>query len=144
MKRYSALEFVGVFLEIDAPEEHERGLEVVYVDQVLSPFCCLDSKMNEYRVIDVRTTVTSESDVERLIREKMHRSRKSFKKTLNDAVRKGLLPETNQSQSTRFVVKARSMGVAPGIDPATLSDLDTDLEVERFNTVTQQVLQQKT
>jgi len=86
---------------------------------------------------NMRTTVTLESDVERLIREKMHRSRKSFKKTLNDAVRQALSGESKQKQKKKFVVKARSMGNVRGIDPATLSDIDTDLEVERHKQVTQ-------
>ena len=91
----------------------------------------------------MRTTVTLESDVERLIREKMHRSRKSFKKTLNDAVRQALMSETKLVKKTRFVVKARPMGMIPGIDPASLNDLDTDLEVEQFKKVTENLLKQK-
>ena len=91
-------------------------------------------------MISMRTTVTLESDVERLIREKMHRSRKSFKKTLNDAVRQALLAETKQVKKKKFVVKARSMGAVPGIDPATLSDIDTDLEVEQHRKVTWELL----
>ena len=90
----------------------------------------------------MRTTVTLESDVERLIREKMHRSRKSFKKTLNDAVRQALLSETGQVKKNPFVVEAHSMGNMPGIDPATLSDLDTDLEVERYQEVTKKLLRE--
>jgi hypothetical protein len=90
----------------------------------------------------MRTTVTLEDDVERLIREKMHRSRKSFKKTLNDAIRQGLLSETSDAKRTKFVVKAHSMGNRPGIDPATLSDLDTDIEVERYHEVTDKLMRE--
>ena len=90
----------------------------------------------------MRTTVTLESDVERLIREKMHRSRKSFKKTLNDAIRQGLSPESKKQKMKPFKVKAHSMGTLPGIDPAKLGDLDTDLEVEEHKRVTQNLLKQ--
>ena len=88
----------------------------------------------------MRTTVTLENDVERLIREKMHGSHQSFKKTLNDAVRQALLSERKPVKKKPFVVKARPMGVLPGIDPAALSDLDTDMEVQEHNKVTQRLL----
>ena len=90
----------------------------------------------------MRTTVTLESDVERLIREKMHRSRKSFKKTLNDAVRQALMSEATSNKKKPFVIKAHSMGNMPGIDPAKLSDLDTDLEVERYHEVSKKLLRE--
>jgi hypothetical protein len=89
----------------------------------------------------VRTTVTLESDVERLIREKMHRSRKSFKKTLNDAVRQGLKSPDKPKKSMKFLVTSRPMGMLPGIDPALVRDMDTDLEVEHFNTLTRQLIE---
>jgi len=38
----------------------------------------------------MRTTVTLDEDVERLLREAMHRSRRGFKETLNLAIRAGL------------------------------------------------------
>lgn len=91
----------------------------------------------------MRTTVTLESDVERLIREKMHRSRKSFKKTLNDAIRQGLSSDAKPVKKKRFAVKARSMGALHGIDPTGLSDLDTDLEVEAYRKVTLKLLNHK-
>lgn len=37
----------------------------------------------------MRTTVTLDKDVERLLRDEMQRARKSFKASLNDAVRAG-------------------------------------------------------
>ena len=49
------------------------------------------------------------------------------------------MSETNQVKKTRFIVKARPMGGVPSIVPATLSDHDTDLEVEEFKKVTQQL-----
>ena len=80
----------------------------------------------------MRTTVTLDPDVEKLIRDKMHRSRQSFKMTLNDAIRKSLGKSNLPSNRTKFVVKSRPMGLLPGIDPADLTHLDTDIEVDRF------------
>ncbi len=80
----------------------------------------------------MRTTVTLEKDVERMLRDAMHRSRKSFKQTLNDAVRAGLGGKTLKTKARRFVVEARSMGLRAGIDPAGFNRLADDLDVEAF------------
>jgi hypothetical protein len=75
--------------------------------------------------------VTLDEDVEHLLREAMHRGRKSFKQTLNDAVRSGL-GKGSPGKPKRFVVRARSMGLRAGYDPAGLNKLADDLEVEAF------------
>jgi len=80
----------------------------------------------------MRTTVTLDRDVERLVRDAMHRSRRGFKETLNAAVRAGLLGKPPQTKGVPFVVKARPMGLRSGIDPAGLNQLADDLEVEAF------------
>jgi hypothetical protein len=59
----------------------------------------------------MRTTVTLEPDVERLLRERMHREQKSFKRALNDALRRGLLSENEASDAEPFVLEARDLGV---------------------------------
>ena len=87
----------------------------------------------------MRTTVTLDPDVEKLIRDKMHRSRQSFKMTLNDAIRNALGKSKLPSTQTKFVVASRPMGMLPGIDPADLSDLDTDIEVDRFRRTTRRM-----
>ena len=79
----------------------------------------------------MRTTVTLDADVEQLLKEAMERGRKSFKQALNDAVRRGL-KRGEASSEPAFVVKARPMGLRPGIDPARIRDLDDDLELEEF------------
>lgn len=80
----------------------------------------------------MRTTVTLEKDVERMLRDAMHRSRKSFKQTLNIALRTGLGGKTVQTKARRFVVKARPMGLRAGLDPAGFNKLADDLEVDAF------------
>ena len=79
----------------------------------------------------MRTTITLESDVEKLVREAMTRGRKSFKRVVNEAVRRGLGGGTGESEG-EFVVAARRLGVRAGIDPARLAEIDDDLEVEEF------------
>ncbi len=80
----------------------------------------------------MRTTVTLDRDVERLLREAMHRTRRSFKETLNVAVRQGLGATTAHARVAPFVVQARPMGLRAGIDPTGLNKLADDLEAEAF------------
>ncbi|HOW65331.1 MAG TPA: antitoxin [Candidatus Paceibacterota bacterium] len=78
----------------------------------------------------MRTTVTLDQDVERMLREAMHRSRTSFKKALNTAIRAGLSQTTTRVVSRPFVLKARPLGLRPGLDPAGFNKLADDLEVD--------------
>jgi hypothetical protein len=80
----------------------------------------------------MRTTVTLDKDVERMVRDAMHRSRRSFKETLNAALRTGLAAEPGRVRHSRFVVKARPMGLRTGIDPANFNKLADALEVDAF------------
>ena len=74
--------------------------------------------------------MTLEKDVERLLRDAMHRSRRSFKETLNAALRAGLGRKPAQSKRSAFVVRARTMGLRAGLDPAGFNKLADDLELD--------------
>ncbi len=80
----------------------------------------------------MRTTVTLEKDVERILHEAMHRSRKSFKETLNAAVRAGLGGQPVTPGARKFIIKARPLGLRSGIDPAGLNKVADDLEIGAF------------
>jgi hypothetical protein len=80
----------------------------------------------------MRTTVTLDKDVERMLRDAMHRSRKSFKETLNAALRIGLSGKMVQAKTAKYVVKARPMGLRAGIDPAGFNKFADDMEVDAF------------
>jgi hypothetical protein len=80
----------------------------------------------------MRTTVTLDRDVERGLREAMHRSRKSFKETLNNAIRLGLSTGGRRKPTPAFKLKTRPMKLRAGIDPARLNQLADELEVEAF------------
>ena len=82
--------------------------------------------------VTMRTTITLEKDVERMLRDAMHRSRKSFKETLNAAVRAGLGAKPVRSGAPKFAIKARPLGLRSGIDPAGFNKLADDLEVDAF------------
>jgi hypothetical protein len=66
----------------------------------------------------MRTTVTLDADVERLIKNEAHRRGSSFKMALNETVRRAFKKEPAQNSGKAFVVKAKAMGLQPGIDPA--------------------------
>lgn len=80
----------------------------------------------------MRTTVTLDPDVERLLKETAHQTRQSFKQVLNNAVREGLRNSSALAKTKPFTVKARPMGLRPGIDPARLGELADNLEIEAF------------
>lgn len=80
----------------------------------------------------MRTTVTLDKDVERLVRNAMHRSRRGFKETLNAALRASLSGQRSRQARVPFVVKARPMGLRSGIDPTRLNHLADDLEIDAF------------
>lgn len=80
----------------------------------------------------MRTTVTLDPDVEELLRQATQSSRQSFKQTLNDGLRRGLAHLAPKESTEPFVVKARPMGLRPGLDPARLHEVANDLEAESF------------
>ena len=78
----------------------------------------------------MRTTVTLDRDVERMLREAMHRSRNGFKQTLNAAIRAGLGQKAAPATRRPFVLKARPLGLRAGLDPAGFNKLADDLELD--------------
>lgn len=80
----------------------------------------------------MRTTVTLEPDVARMLDDYARRTRKSFKETLNDAVRLGLGRVNEPTTQKDFVIEAKPMGLRAGIDGGKLNTLMDDLEAETF------------
>jgi hypothetical protein len=80
----------------------------------------------------MRTTVTLDKDVERMIREAMHRKRQSFKNILNAAIKDGFSKSLKSGKSAPFKVKARPMRLRHGIDPAGFNKLIDALEIDTF------------
>jgi hypothetical protein len=78
----------------------------------------------------MRTTVTLDKDVEHMLRGAMHRSRTSFKHTLNAAIRAGLGRKISSRSNRPFVIKARQLNLRPGLDPGGFNKLADELEVE--------------
>jgi len=88
----------------------------------------------------MRTTVTLDADVERLLKNEAHARGKSFKVALNEAVRQAF--RTRPARPGRhkpFIVKARPMGLRPGIDPVRLSELADEMEIDAFLATTKRL-----
>ena len=87
----------------------------------------------------MRTTVTIDPDVQQLIQDAMQRSRRSFKETLNQALRKGLADVAPPVDEPPFRVDARPLGLRAGIDPSRLNQLNDEQEVDAFLALTDQL-----
>ena len=80
----------------------------------------------------MRTTLTLEPDVARMLKDAAHRTRRSFKEVLNAAVRDGLGREHAGMPVGEFVLEAAPLGLLAGIDAHRLNALADDLEAEEF------------
>jgi hypothetical protein len=81
----------------------------------------------------MRTTVTLEPDVARLLNDQARRTRKSFKETLNTAVRVGLGGVAEAFENREFVIEARPMQLRPGVDAGRFNALLDELDAEAFS-----------
>jgi hypothetical protein len=76
----------------------------------------------------VRTTLTLEDDVAVRLKRESQRSGRSFKDVVNDLLRRGLGAKVPRRSETPFVVKARPLGVRPGLDYDNVADLLEQIE----------------
>lgn len=67
----------------------------------------------------MRSTITLEPDVQRLVERAMGRDKASFKATVNAAIRRGL--SEPRSSLVEVDVPAFRLGLLPGIDPMRLN-----------------------
>lgn len=91
----------------------------------------------------MRTTVTLDPDVEKLLRESIQRGHKTFKSALNDALRRGLKGNASYSADQQYEVKARPLGLRAGIDPSRIHELYDELEVDEFLSKSKKLQQQQ-
>jgi hypothetical protein len=78
----------------------------------------------------MRTTLTLDPDVARLLEEETHRQRKPFKQVVNEAIRRGLAPVPKAGGPKRFRVRPHTTALRPGIDAGSLNRLVDELEDE--------------
>jgi hypothetical protein len=76
----------------------------------------------------MRTTLTLDDDVVRLVQERVHQTRTSVKQVVNDAIRAALTPRP--ARSAPYRVRVHHAELAPGLDLAGFNKLADELEDE--------------
>ena len=71
----------------------------------------------------MRTTLTLDDDVARLVQDEAKRSGDSFKGTVNHLLRLGITASRKPEKKKRFVVRPRKMGLAPGLSYDSIPEL---------------------
>lgn len=77
----------------------------------------------------MRTTLTLDPDVAKLLHDEQYRTKKTFKEVLNTAVRASLRGTPSKRPK---LLPPRAMGLRTGIDPRELAGLADDLEAESY------------
>jgi hypothetical protein len=90
----------------------------------------------------MRTTITIDPDVQRLLQQAMRQTGQGFKSTVNQAIRKGLSELVTSADEPPFVVKPKAMGLRPGIDPARLQELGDELEIDAYLELSEKLQEQ--
>jgi hypothetical protein len=85
----------------------------------------------------MRTTVTLDADVERLLKTTAHQRGKSMKVVLNEAVRHSLGRKKHSSKPVLH--PPVSMELRPGLDPRRFNQIADDLEIEAFLSTTRRL-----
>jgi len=80
---------------------------------------------------DMRTTVTLDPDVDRLLKEEMRRSGTTFRQALNQAIRRALAGSV-ANERRPFKLRPRRLSLRAGVDSAMLQHLEEELEIESF------------
>lgn len=76
----------------------------------------------------MRTTLTLDPDVVKLLEEETHRSRKPYKHVVNEAIRRGLSPGPASRPSKRYRVTPHVARLLPGLDRVGFNRLADELE----------------
>jgi hypothetical protein len=98
--------------------------------RVRATAAALDAPRGRHHDALMRTTLTLEPDVARLIEEEAHRQRKPVKQIVNEALRRGLAPQAGIRSRKRFRVRPHATTLRPGIDARSLNQLAEELEDE--------------
>jgi hypothetical protein len=76
----------------------------------------------------MRTTLTLDPDVVKLLEDEVHRRRAPYKQVVNDAIRRGLSPRATRRASKRYRVVPHEAQLLPGFDRSGFNRLADELE----------------
>ena len=80
----------------------------------------------------MRTTLTLDNDVAHFLKEQSRLHDKPFKQVVNETLRRGMAPGPPEREQPRFRIDPNHSGLAPGVDPRRLNQLNDQLEAEDF------------
>jgi hypothetical protein len=75
-----------------------------------------------------RTTLTLDDDVAAKLKAVMRRTGRSFKETVNEVLRFGLAQQTPAKKVKPFKIRAKNMGLRPGLNYDCVSRLLEEVE----------------
>jgi inactivated superfamily I helicase len=84
--------------------------------------------MRRHHDASVRTTLTLDPDVARLLEEEVHRARKSLKSVVNEVLRRGLTGGATTRKLPKYRVAPHAAVLRPGFDRAAFNGLADELE----------------
>lgn len=76
--------------------------------------------------------MTLDEDVADFLKMQSRLQGRPFEKVVNDVLRRGMTPRSDQPELPTFRIVANRSGLVPGVDPPRLSQLNDALEVEDF------------
>lgn len=76
----------------------------------------------------MRTTLTLDPDVARMLQDEAHRLRKPFKQIVNDTLRRGLSAPAGRRGRPRYRVRPHAASLQTGLDAARLNALADELD----------------
>lgn len=80
----------------------------------------------------MRTTLTLDDDVAAKLREQARLHEKTFKQVVNETLRRGLSPDTQEIPKREYRIVPNRSALVPGIDPTRLNQINDQLEAEAF------------
>ena len=80
----------------------------------------------------MRTTLTLDPDVARMLSDAAHRLRKPFKQVVNEALRRGLGPGRTRPARRRYRVRPHDATLRAGLDPGRLNALVDQLQDQTY------------
>jgi len=78
--------------------------------------------------VRARTTITLDDDVRAKLEAEMRKSGRSFKETVNETLRLGLLSSPKNNGNKPFKVRPKAMGLKPGFSYDKVWDLIEQVE----------------
>lgn len=80
----------------------------------------------------MRTTLTLDDDIADTLREQARLQDMTFKRVVNDALRRGMSPDKRETPAQKYRVVPNRSALVSGIDPMKLNQINDELEADAF------------